>query len=67
MMEIDSSIRAKWHGGKRKLSDITAIVMHFLDFLAKHLAYLYDFTFLRIIIRLLLGIFRYLCKRRINN
>ena len=29
MMEIDSSIRAKWHGGKRKLSDITAIVMHY--------------------------------------
>ena len=27
MMEIDSSIRAKWHGGKRKLSDITAIVI----------------------------------------
>ena len=26
--------------------------MHFLDFLAKHLAYLYYFTFLRIIIRL---------------
>lgn len=29
MMEIDSSIRAKWHGGKRKLSAITAIVMHY--------------------------------------
>ena len=29
MMETDSSIRAKWHGGKRKLSDITAIVMHY--------------------------------------
>lgn len=28
-MEIDSSIRAKWHGGKRKLSAITAIVMHY--------------------------------------
>ena len=42
-------------------------VMYFLDFLAKHLAYLYYFTFLRIIILLLLSIFRYLCKRRINN
>ena len=29
MMEIDRSIRAKWHGGKRKLSAITAIVMHY--------------------------------------
>nr|DAW49056.1 MAG TPA: N-acetylmuramoyl-L-alanine amidase [Caudoviricetes sp.] len=29
MMEIDSSIRAKWNGGKRKLSAITAIVMHY--------------------------------------
>lgn len=29
MMEIDSSVRAKWHGGKRKLSAITAIVMHY--------------------------------------
>ena len=28
-MTIDSSIRAKWHGGKRKLSAITAIVMHY--------------------------------------
>ena len=28
-MIIDSSIRAKWHGGKRKLSAITAIVMHY--------------------------------------
>lgn len=28
-MEIDSSIRAKWHGGKRNLSAITAIVMHY--------------------------------------
>lgn len=28
-MEIDSSIRAKWHGGKRKLSAITTIVMHY--------------------------------------
>lgn len=28
-MEIDGSIRAKWHGGKRKLSAITAIVMHY--------------------------------------
>ena len=28
-MIIDSSIRAKWHGGKRKLSAITALVMHY--------------------------------------
>lgn len=28
-MIINSSIRAKWHGGKRKLSAITAIVMHY--------------------------------------
>lgn len=28
-MEIDSSIRAKWHGGKRALAAIRAIVMHY--------------------------------------
>lgn len=28
-MEIDTSIRAKWHGGKRSLAAITAIVMHY--------------------------------------
>ena len=28
-LAIDSSIRAKWHGGKRKLSAITAIVIHY--------------------------------------
>ena len=28
-MEIDSSIRAKWHGGKRSLAAIRAIVMHY--------------------------------------
>ena len=28
-MEIDSSIRAKWHGGKRKLSAVKAIVFHY--------------------------------------
>ena len=29
MMEIDSSIRAKWHGGKRSLAAIQAIVFHY--------------------------------------
>ena len=29
MMEIDTSIRAKWHGGKRSLAAIRAIVMHY--------------------------------------
>lgn len=28
-LTVDGSIRAKWHGGKRKLSAITAIVMHY--------------------------------------
>lgn len=28
-MEVDSSIRAKWHGGKRKLSAVKAIVFHY--------------------------------------
>ena len=28
-LTIDSSIRAKWHGGKRSLAAITAIVMHY--------------------------------------
>ena len=28
-MEIDPSIRAKWHGGKRSLAAIRAIVMHY--------------------------------------
>lgn len=28
-MRIDDSIRAKWHGGKRSLSAITAIVFHY--------------------------------------
>lgn len=28
-MEIDSSIRAKWHGGKRSLAAVRAIVMHY--------------------------------------
>ena len=28
-LTIDSSIRAKWHGGKRRLSAVTAIVMHY--------------------------------------
>ena len=39
----------------------------FLDFLAKHLVYLYYFTFLRTIRQMLLSFFRYLCNRRINN
>lgn len=29
MMEIDGSIRAKWHGGKRSLAAIQAIVFHY--------------------------------------
>lgn len=29
MMEVDPSIRAKWHGGKRSLAAIRAIVMHY--------------------------------------
>ena len=28
-MEIDTSIRAKWHGGKRSLAAVRAIVMHY--------------------------------------
>ena len=28
-MEVDSSIRAKWHGGKRSLAAIRAVVMHY--------------------------------------
>lgn len=28
-MEVDSSIRAKWHGGKRSLAAVRAIVMHY--------------------------------------
>lgn len=28
-MEVDSSIRAKWHGGKRALAAVRAIVMHY--------------------------------------
>lgn len=28
-MEVDSSIRAKWHGGRRSLAAIRAIVMHY--------------------------------------
>ncbi len=28
-MEVDSSIRAKWHGGKRSLAAVRAVVMHY--------------------------------------